>query len=242
MTRRKLKHKKPTYAELDKMERIKSILECEGSKMNTVPIVQNKADVEQVKSKQINTPYISYGKIKIALKDIKISDHATKQTMIREHLKDEGLANSFLKNTLLISKPIGETFDENGKPAILFAKKNKGIYLSPDLTTIVTFIPQEKTYSSVKTKVVQFLEKEVKKLDRIEKRKVKEFTELKLVTNIEIAELEYEIHKRSKDKAFVNAATARINAIRQSISEYHEEILNIQREKTHTSKSIVVYG
>lgn len=241
MTRTKSKHKKPTHAELDKMERIKSLLEGEGSKMNTVPIVQSKVEITKVNHKQDNSPCVTYKNKSVKLRDIKISDHANLRSMQRWNIQDKSIVNSKLKNLLLEAKQIGETFDEKGKPAILFAKDKNGIYLKPDLSEIITMIPYEKTYTSVKTKIVEFLEKEVRKLDRLEKIKIKHITELKFVTDIEIAELRYQIHK-SKSKVFINVATSRINAIKQSIDEYESEIEYIRKEKTKISKTIVGFN
>lgn len=234
MTRTKAKHKKPTYAELDKMERIKSLLEGEGSKVNTVPIAQNKVD---------NTPYVKYGNISVPLKKVKISTHATQRAIERLKVKDMSTANSKIKTLLRDAECIGEVKKNDKDKSILFAKDNVGIYLTTDLTVIKTVLPHYDNTDTrfVKSKISTFLQKELNKLNRLEKRKVNYLKELKLVTNIEIAELEYEIHK-SKDSVFKNVAMARIEAIKQSIQEYSEELNEIKVQSKQMSKSLVAYS
>ncbi|MET3508290.1 hypothetical protein [Halalkalibacter oceani] len=175
------------------------------------------------------------------VRQVEVSDHAitrAKQRTSWANMKKEQVIGN-IRALLKRSEEICETVDEDGKPAILFAVERVAIYLTLDYKTVITIIRHEQvTYMPIKSKLLELHKKEIKKLERREKARIRRLEDLTIDCNVEIAELKRRIH-RTKSESVKKACEARISAIRATIKEYKHEIKSIQDEKRQASRSLV---
>jgi hypothetical protein len=177
----------------------------------------------------------------INVKKVIITDHALLRAKQRSHwskMKDEQIIGN-LRALLKRAKRICNSVCERGNPSVMFAVDKYEIHLSPDLTKMHTIMRQEDiTYAPIKNKMLELLEKEIRKLQRKEGARIKYLERLTYDCKVEMAELERQIF-RTKSPSVKQSCQARLNAINTSIQEYKDEIKSIQDEKRRVSRSLV---
>lgn len=172
-------------------------------------------------------------------KQINMSDHAYKRAAERLNLKDKNVALGHIRSALRRGKRIGHVTSEDGKLSVLYAHGRTGIYLTPDLKTVVTVTKHEVvTYEPLKHKLVSLHEKELRKLTRTEQARLRYLTDLKHDCDVEIAELKRRIHK-TRSRNVKLQCEIRIKAIKQSIEEYENEIVELRSQRRQVARSMV---
>lgn len=175
------------------------------------------------------------------VEQLKITNHALKRVKERFNLKDgskQAILN-YCKGQLKHAKRIGIVISEDGKEAVLYAIGRQGYYLSLDETEIITVMRHEKiTCDTIKDKIKEISERELRKLDRKEKSKRKYLELAILEANLELSELKYRLYK-TRSKAVKMACQARIKALEMRLQELKDEINQIKKEKTKIAKSMV---
>lgn len=169
---------------------------------------------------------------------IVMSDHAYQRAAERFKKKNKIEALGYFRNLLRQAKRIGKVYSEDKKPAILYVINKISIYLSEDLTTIITVnIHDEFTYKPLKTKIIELTSKEFQKLDRLERSKLRKLHIFKLEANVEIARLNLQM-ETTKSEKIKNECQNKIKLINDLIKQKEEELDNIISAKRQIAKSL----
>jgi hypothetical protein len=170
---------------------------------------------------------------------IKFSNHAIMRAKERfnMHQKD---AIPYFRSILKQSKYIGVIEDsDNNRSGQLFAYKRMAIHLSMDCKTVLTVYKADTvTYEPLKDKVLELHKKRFNHCTITERAKQKRLEQLKLESEVEIAECKLRQYK-TKSTAVRNACEARILAIKQSLLEYQHDIEELQSEKRRIARSMI---
>ena len=175
------------------------------------------------------------------VKKINATDHAFKRARERfgwnTHNDSQILGN--LRNLLSKSVYIGEVIEEeHRKTSHMFVSERRGIYLNKELTEIVTVIMHEYvTHVPLKRVMLDLHKKELRKLDRKERSRLKHLESLRDDCDVDLAILKRRL-KRTRSESIRLSCQAKINAIKQTVNEYEEEIKRIQNEKRAISRSL----
>lgn len=173
--------------------------------------------------------------------DVNLSDHAYERAKERlNHARsDKSFILNDLRGKLKYAKCLGEIISEKGNRAVLYAEGRTAIYLSPDLKTIVTVNRFENiTHDSLKCKVKEIHEKELRKLRRRERclEKRNEIEVLKL--NLEFTQLDLRIHK-TRSAAVKKQCRDKKKEIEQQLWSMENELKKVKDEIRRVSQSLV---
>lgn len=172
-------------------------------------------------------------------KKIHMSDHAYQRMSERFGIKEKTQALGRVREWLREGHKVGLVTDENGKDAILYAFGRNAVYLSLDLSTVLTVKREEHvTYKPIKNRLYEMHRKEFNKLDRLEKRKIKRKNLEQLRVNAEISHLEYRKAKTRSENVRVYCDT-RIAELKNYINKLKNEIRSIKAEKNQVANSMV---
>lgn len=176
--------------------------------------------------------------MKVASIQIKISDHAKKR--FKQRVKSENVSiRDFCRNAVLDGEYIGLIIGDDGNLAHCYLYKDYKVLIAD--YTVVSIVPKNKTSDScknIKSKLHNVYKVELNKLIRKSKSYEKYILELKLEAEIEIAELNYRIHK-TKSPSIKMVCEARIIAIKESIKEYEEELHEMYKSKSQISNYVL---
>ena len=174
--------------------------------------------------------------------NLKVSDHCIKRARERlnwKNLNDThilGNLRAMLRKSIYIGKIVTE---EERKISYMFANDRRAIYLSENLEFIVTVIVHDVvTYAPLKDELLKSHQKEMRKITRKEKAKLKKLDDLKHDCAIEVAILKRRL-KRTRSENVKQVCKTRIKAINKTIEDYENEIKQIQNEKRHIARSMV---
>ncbi|MNF95308.1 hypothetical protein D3C84_780540 [compost metagenome] len=210
--------------DLHKIERLLDTHQEEHSQNNQPLKVEMKANVINTKPSKFDT--------------IELSPHAYQRASER-FKKDESAAPGYFRSILKQAKRIGLQKDSHGNDSILYAHGRIAIYVEPDLSEIKTVLKQESvTYSPIKTKVAELHEREIRKLERTEKSKLRNLQSEELQVNVEIANAKLRIHK-TRSEAVRMACAAHIKGLEEYIGQLKEEIETVQSQKRQVCRSMV---
>lgn len=159
-------------------------------------------------------------------KDINLSRHFIQQASERFRAPVESIKDLFL-DIVANGRYICVTHSkEEYKPAHLFCKDGRLVYISLDFSTAITSyasLNKNQTYAEeVKETVTTTLFKKIKLLEKQEKTMNKKLIEDKLKLNLRIAEIELEIYKTKSEKK-QELLNEELSTIKKQISGYEEE-------------------
>lgn len=177
--------------------------------------------------------------MEVDVTQVKFSNHAIMRAKERFN-KNQKEAIPYFRSVLKQAKYIGVIEDsDNNRSGQLFAYKRMAIHLSMDCKTVLTVYKADTvTYEPLKDKVMELHKKKFNHCVIKERAKQKRLEQLKLESEVEIAECKLRQHK-TRSIAVKNACAARINAIKQSLVEYQHEIDEIQIEKRRVARSMI---
>lgn len=177
----------------------------------------------------------------VNVKQIDASSHAIKRAKERftgwENYNDSQVLGN-LRKMLKTSTYAGEVVDEQRKTSHMFVSEKKAIYLSEDLKDINTVMYHSQvSYTPLKRVLLDLHRKEIRKLTRKEKARLKKLDILKDDCSIELAILNRRM-KRTRSESVKNQCMIRTKAIEQTLNEYESEIIEIQNEKRVITRSL----
>jgi hypothetical protein len=181
--------------------------------------------------------------LKVDVTQVTPSEHYIERLEQRFGIKDRVKAIQFFEDILINGEYLGLTYDrETLKPAHLFAKNNKAVFLSKDFECIVTTYKQETViHEHPRYEIKNYIQKKINKLRKVDAVMDKRLHRTTLEVNLEIAELELKLHRaKSQDKKF--AYQGRINALRlhkNAIESERRLIATQLREYTNSLISFV---
>lgn len=170
---------------------------------------------------------------------MKISNHAIRHAQRRFNRSSRKDAEGYIRSILRRSEFVGETVDDDGRSAYMFAYGRHAIVVSLDHKTVLTIQRFESvTYDPLKEKIRELHAKEYRKLDRKERALKNRFELIKAEADVELAELRLNALK-TRSTARRLACRARINAINDYIRELESEIKTVADEKRRVARSQV---
>lgn len=172
-------------------------------------------------------------------KKIKMSPHAYARAAERFNKRNKEEALGHFRGILRQAQKIGETTCEKGNRTILYAYQRHAVYLSLDLTTIITVNRFENTtYEPIKDKMVSIHRKEFNKLERQERSTEKKLKLLQLESAIEIAQLNYRSIK-TRSQNVKKECSYRIEELEAQLKNMEEELHKIKSSKRQVARSMV---
>lgn len=171
---------------------------------------------------------------------IVISSHA--MIRIRERLginKNNSETTKIIRSYLKDAKYIGIVLDEDNKEGRLYAHNGVAYYITLDKKCLMTVTKETKTrVSLLQNKVIDLYKKEIRKLTRKESARLKRLYELELKNKMDVATLEYKIHRSRSPKAKAEY-NKQIEQLNKEFELMQKEIDDIRKEKKKLSKSLV---
>jgi hypothetical protein len=177
--------------------------------------------------------------MEIEVSQVTMSQHAIKRAKERFKIEPKG-ATAYFRSVLEKAKYVGIIEDsENHRSGRLFAYNRIAIHLSMDCKTMMTVYKADTvTYDPLKDKILELHKKKFNHCVITERAKQKRLEQLKLESEVEIAQCKLRQHK-TRSEAVRLACEARVQAIKQSLVEYQHEIDEIQVEKRRVARSMI---
>ncbi|SMO92232.1 hypothetical protein [Melghirimyces algeriensis] len=170
---------------------------------------------------------------------MRVSRHAIRRARERYNRANDKDAEGYIRGILRRAEFVGETLDDEGNHAYMFAHGRHAFIVSLDHKTILSIQRFESiTYGPLKEKVRDLHAKEYRKLDRRERAMRRRFELIKAEADVEIAQLRLTALK-TRSEARRLACQARINAINEYINDLKTEIKTVADEKRHVARSQV---
>jgi hypothetical protein len=198
-------------------------------------------------------------RVKIDFKTLDIDEHAVRRAVERFKRKDKYDALNYFKSLLGHSKYMGETTCEKGNQAHMFVAPNKvAIYLTLDMKTIKTAMKiNDKPYivysnktneqasntsrtkeeNPLQDKLIKLYTTEFKKYDRLEKKIERQFTRLKLESDIKLSELRLLLFKARSEQNKMKYQ-AQITDIEKNLKLNEEQLRKVQGDKRKISRAL----
>ncbi|MEK4907507.1 hypothetical protein [Niallia sp. FSL M8-0099] len=169
---------------------------------------------------------------------LKVSGHARKR--YGERINEHGVkAIDYFKRVLPLSEYIGKIIGDDNKIADCYLYENKKIIVRGN-EVISVVIPNHEAGShrkNIQRKLAKVFKTELKKLIKNESKHERYILELKMESEIEIAELKYKMYK-AKSLSTKLACQSRITAIQQTIYQYEQELKDLYKEKSYISSRL----
>jgi len=210
--------------ELRNLQKIEKLLDNHSKevKENNQPTVQRKVEMKA------RDPFAT----------IKLSSHAYKRANERFNM-DENRAPGYFRDVLRKAKRIGLHKDKYGNDSVVYAYGRIAVYVEPDLSEIKTVLKQHSiVYEPIKSTVAELHAKELRKIERTERARIRKLEQEELKANVEIASAKLRMHK-TRSESVRMACQAHINGIEQYIEQLKSEITEIQASKRQLCKSMV---
>lgn len=167
---------------------------------------------------------------------ITLTNHALERAAERLGIQNNAHATGFFREKLRDATRVGETLSRDGNESILYANDGVGMHLSPDLEKVITVcIYNPLLYDPIKDKVKFLYDKELRKISRAERAKMRRMNYIKAELQIELAELNLR-SLRTRSQAVRDSCQARTNAIQYHLQELEREVKLIQNSKRQLSK------
>lgn len=172
------------------------------------------------------------------LANLKVSSHARKR--YGERINKHGTkAIDYFKEILPLSNPVGKIIGDDNRLADCYLYENKKIIVrNNEVVTIV--IPKHNSSENrkkIQHKLCKVYRSELNRLIRDENKQRKYLIDLKMLSEIEIAELNYKIYK-SRSPSVKLACQSRIVAIKQTIQQYEIDLKELYKEKSYISSRL----
>lgn len=181
--------------------------------------------------------------IKLDVNKLILSDHAYERAIERLNLKvvDVKQVTNNVRNLIKNSKFITETTAKDGNRCYMFASKGIAYFIDKGLRTVVTINKFESMpHNPIHSKAKELYQKEIRKLDRSERARMKQLELLKLESNYEIAELMLKMHK-TKSESVKLACKGRQEALKMRVDELHKEVKDIQDKKRQIANAMTLF-
>lgn len=172
-------------------------------------------------------------------KKVKLSDHAFNRLHERFGIKSMEQAIGTVRQWLHFAEFVAEVTDEeNDKPALLFAYKGTSIYLSTDLTTVLTVVQKEANiYNPLRKQLIQLHKKKLNHFTIKERAAQRKMELFELEANAEISQLKLRMHK-TRSSAVKSSCLSRINEVNFKLDEWRRELDCCKSEKRKVAKSM----
>lgn len=186
------------------------------------------------------------------VKSLKISDHAVQRVKERFKQKNKSDCLNYCKGILgqPDSRYIGVSTCEQGNQAHEFCLGKIVVYISLDMTTVVTamrikdkqYLSPTKTLTPVRElpilhdKIVALYDSAYKQHDRLESKKVRQLEKEKIERGVRIAELELRIYK-TKSAKVKQTCEQELAEVKAQIILLEQEIKQIQDNKRKISRA-----
>lgn len=222
------KKRRITSRELRDLQKIERLLDNHKTVIES-PTERLKIEVKPTVKPTINSSWID---------NVKMTDHSFKRAQERYNM-DSKNSLSYFRSQLKHAKRIGLQRAEDGSESVLYANGRNAIYVTPDLKFIKTVDRhQSVTYEPIKAKVAELHAKEIRKIERAEKARLKKLENEELKANVEIANARLRMHK-SRSQSVKVACAAYIKGIEQYIGQLKNEIEELQASKRQICRSMV---
>lgn len=190
-----------------------------------------KVKLKLVENKSTNSDELDTDKVKM-------SEHALLRAKERFSLEKEEAVKHF-RSLLKKAKKIGIVYDKNGVPSVLFAIGRVAMYLNTELSEIKTVRRQEMiTYEPVKNKFQQYLEKELRKLNRTLSARQKQLYLEKLKGDVKIAQLRLRAGQTRYESVRLKCKEDE-KEVHQSLQQLRDEVKSLKEEIRRVSNSII---
>lgn len=183
---------------------------------------------------------IIHRNIKLPIKHIEMTEHAYKRASQRLNLSDRNQALNYIKGWFKNSQYISDIYDDDSESyGCLYGHRGIAIVTSPDLKKVLTVYKKEfVTYEPLKKQVYELHRKKLNNYVRQENAKLKKLELLELECEVEVASLRLR-SKKTRSQVVRNVCEARVNAIKQSLEEYKQELKQLQSERVKVAKSMI---
>ncbi|MCG7407737.1 hypothetical protein MH117_09905 [Paenibacillus sp. ACRRX] len=170
---------------------------------------------------------------------VKVSHHANKRATERFGVKQED-ATKWIRDQYASAIYVGDTIDSSGAKRKLYSNGSVIFGVSIEDGCVVTVFKPTSKHREIKSKVTEFVAKEVRKIDR-------RLQKSERVSSIKIAELRLEIATlelrkvKSRSTSVIAACDARIGAICQELGLIEAEIKEAVSERHLALKTYAAY-
>jgi len=142
-----------------------------------------------------------------------------------------------LRKASLISPRV---IDEGGKSGRMFAYRRTVYIVHPTEPTVFTLYPQFLACEDVRSPIERIIQRTIKAAERKEAREVRRINVCKAELFVERAQ--YELRRMKSDSTRIIAEMCdKIADIDARVTQFNRDILEVEREKTNTMKSVVAY-
>ncbi|WP_103110234.1 hypothetical protein [Brevibacillus reuszeri] len=170
---------------------------------------------------------------------ISVSAHAIDEA-VKDFRVNRKVAEEWIRSNLRKARFIANIVSEEGRPSRLFAKNHITFILEEDTDTVITLYPSDYTAASIRTKVENVVNRELRKIERKESATVKRNQLSRLELNVERAACLLRAEK-TRSQSVKLAMQARIAAIDEYLTQLNEDIEKIRHEKRKIAKAVAAY-
>lgn len=231
--------KRLTRRELKDREKIESLIQSTKTNKKQELINEAKQIQQKQKDESQKRKIIVSGK-EVDINSINLTPHSVERAIERMELKrtKPEEVTSFVRKLLLTSDHLGRVASIDGHESEMYINNKYSFHVCPESLCVKTVLKYDKLpYNPAQSKVKSLLHKEFRKLNRCEQAKLKRLKLHKLEVASEIADLELKIFK-TKSQSVKLACKGRIAALRQSLTDFENEIERIKTEKRQVAYAV----
>ncbi|MEV2312295.1 hypothetical protein ABND31_18315 [Paenibacillus larvae] len=171
--------------------------------------------------------------------DVIITPHARYRAVKRLMINRE-LADDWIRSSVKRAKYIADVVSEKGNPGKLYAHEKVTFVLSKDERAVLTLYQDCNPASAVRQKVESVTQKELRKVERKERKHQREAKIAKLELAVERAACLLRAEK-TRSHSVKLAMAARVAAIEQYIEQLDQDLAEVQAEKRRVAKAVAAY-
>jgi hypothetical protein len=173
------------------------------------------------------------------MKAITITSHARYKA--RKTLRINGeYADEWIRSGVRKARYIADVVSEKGNPGKLYAHEKVTFVLSKDERAVLTLFQDCNPASEIRQKVEAVTQKELRKVERKERKLQRQTALTKLELSVERAACLLRAEKTRSEPVKL-AMAARVAAIDQYIEQLDQDLAEVQAEKRRVAKAVAAY-
>ncbi|AQR77222.1 hypothetical protein ABNB59_17235 [Paenibacillus larvae] len=170
---------------------------------------------------------------------IEVTHHAVEKAVTSLRINRK-IANEWVRSNVKKARYIADIIAEDGTPSRLFAGGGVLFILAQDNDIVITLYPGDNPINIIRQKVESVTQKELRKVERKERRHQREAKIAKLELAVERAACLLRAEK-TRSQSVKLAMAARVAAIDQYIEQLDHDLAEVQAEKRRVAKAVAAY-
>ncbi|MEV2661822.1 hypothetical protein ABNC42_14815 [Paenibacillus larvae] len=170
---------------------------------------------------------------------IEVTHHAVEKAVTSLRINRK-IADEWVRSNVRKARYIADIIAEDGTPSRLFAGGKVTFVLDQNRDRVITLYPDTNPASSVRSKVETIVTKELRKVERKERKNQRESKIAKLELAVERATCLLRAEK-TRSQSVKLAMAARVAAIDQYIEQLDQDLAEVQAEKRRVAKAAAAY-